>query len=184
MSEATLPGVQDIEARLRRGPFHEWLGLKVVSVSEGEIELTATWREEWVVNPDKGYTHGGILAALVDLAADWALVSKTGRGVPTIDLRVDYHRAAFQGGQKWAQDMVDRVGQGFGYGLANAKWPSGGTSSTTNVSNVRQGDRNMAIHVHGAGIFDASNDVAMRMFAKRLAPFVSKLDQRRNLGSA
>ena len=97
MSEATLPGVQDIEARLRRGPFHEWLGLKVVSVSEGEIELTATWREEWVVNPDKGYTHGGILAALVDLAADWALVSKTGGGVPTIDLRVDYHRAAFQG---------------------------------------------------------------------------------------
>jgi uncharacterized protein (TIGR00369 family) len=34
---------------------------------------------------------------LVDLAADWALVSKTGRGVPTIDLRVDYHRAAFPG---------------------------------------------------------------------------------------
>jgi uncharacterized protein (TIGR00369 family) len=33
----------------------------------------------------------------VDLAADWALVSKTGRGVPTIDLRVDYHRAALQG---------------------------------------------------------------------------------------
>src|SRR5471032_1210831 len=97
MSEATLPSAQDIEARLRRGQFHEWLGLTVVSVSEGEIELRATWREEWVVNPDKGYTHGGILAALVDLAADWALVSKTGRGVPTIDLRVDYHRAAFQG---------------------------------------------------------------------------------------
>jgi len=97
MSEATLPSAQDIEARLRRGPFHEWLGLTVVSVSEGEIELRATWREEWVVNPDKGYTHGGILAALVDLAADWALVSKTGRGVPTIDLRVDYHRAALQG---------------------------------------------------------------------------------------
>jgi uncharacterized protein (TIGR00369 family) len=87
MSEATLPSAQDIEARLRRGPFHEWLGLKVVSVSDGEIELRAAWR----------YTHGGILAALVDLAADWALVSKTGRGVPTIDLRVDYHRAAFQG---------------------------------------------------------------------------------------
>lgn len=97
MSEATLPSAQDIEARLRRGPFHEWLGLKVVSVGEGEIELTAAWREEWVVNPDKGYTHGGILAALVDLGADWALVSKTGRGVPTIDLRVDYHRAAFKG---------------------------------------------------------------------------------------
>jgi uncharacterized protein (TIGR00369 family) len=94
MSEATLPALQDIEARLRRAPFHEWLGLKVISVAGGEIELSATWREEWVVNPERRYTHGGILASLVDLAADWALVSKTGRGVPTIDLRVDYHRAA------------------------------------------------------------------------------------------
>jgi uncharacterized protein (TIGR00369 family) len=92
-----LPTPQEVEARLRRGPYHEWLGLKVISVAEGEIELVATWREEWVVNPDKRYTHGGILAALVDLAADWALVSKTGRGVPTIDLRVDYHRAALPG---------------------------------------------------------------------------------------
>jgi uncharacterized protein (TIGR00369 family) len=93
----TLPDARDIEAKLRRAPYHEWLGLRVVSVGEGEIELKATWREEWVVNVEKRYTHGGILAALVDLAADWALVSTTGRGVPTIDLRVDYHRAALPG---------------------------------------------------------------------------------------
>jgi uncharacterized protein (TIGR00369 family) len=96
-NKAALPAADEIEARIKRAPFHEWLGLKVVSFAEGEIELLATWREEWVVNPEKRYTHGGILAALVDLAADWALVSKTGRGVPTIDLRVDYHRAAFPG---------------------------------------------------------------------------------------
>ncbi|TDR04978.1 PaaI family thioesterase [Paraburkholderia silvatlantica] len=97
VNPTALPTAEDVEARLRRGPYHEWLGLKVVAVADGEIELTATWREEWVVNPEKRYTHGGILAALVDLAADWALVSKTGRGVPTIDLRVDYHRAALPG---------------------------------------------------------------------------------------
>lgn len=92
-----LPDPADIQARLLRGPYHQWLGLQVERVAPGEIELLARWREEWVVNPDKGYTHGGILAALVDLAADWALVSETGRGVPTIDLRVDYHRAAQPG---------------------------------------------------------------------------------------
>ena len=37
------------------------------------------------------------LAALVDLAADWAMVTRTGRGVPTIDMRVDYHAAAMPG---------------------------------------------------------------------------------------
>ena len=84
----------DVEAKLLRGPYHQWLGIKVESVGEGEITLTAKWREEWVVNVEGGYTHGGILATLIDLTADWALVSSTGRGVPTIDLRVDYHRPA------------------------------------------------------------------------------------------
>lgn len=106
-----LPDAREIEARLRRAPFHEWLGLKVLSVAEGEIELGATWREEWVVNPEKRYTHGGILAALVDLAADWALVSKTGRGVPTIDLRVDYHRAAFPGDLRVTGKVIRFGGQ-------------------------------------------------------------------------
>lgn len=90
----TLPTAADIQARLLKGPYHQWLGLEVVEVGEGSIELTAKWRGEWVVNVEGGYTHGGILAALVDLTADWALVSKTGKGVPTVDLRVDYHRAA------------------------------------------------------------------------------------------
>ena len=96
MSEASITR-DEVQARIARGPFHRWLGLEVVSVGDGEIEVRATWREEWVVNPDRGYTHGGILAALVDLTADWALVSRTGRGVPTIDMRVDYHRVAMPG---------------------------------------------------------------------------------------
>ncbi|GBU17411.1 MULTISPECIES: PaaI family thioesterase [Methylobacterium] len=88
---------EEVEALITRGPFHQWLGLRVKKVEADAIELTATWREEWVVNPDRRYTHGGILAALVDLTADWALVSRTGRGVPTVDMRVDYHRPAMPG---------------------------------------------------------------------------------------
>jgi uncharacterized protein (TIGR00369 family) len=95
MSE--IPNVEDVQKLLSRGPYHQWLGLKVVAVGDGTIELTATSREEWVANPDRGFIHGGILATLVDLTADWALVSRTGRGVPTIDIRVDYHRGAVPG---------------------------------------------------------------------------------------
>ena len=86
-----------VEQLITRGPYHRWLGIKVVALTEDGIEIKATWREEWVVNPDRRYTHGGVLAALIDLAADWALVRRTGRGVPTIDLRVDYHGAAMPG---------------------------------------------------------------------------------------
>ena len=80
-----------------RAPFHKWLGLKVVALHDDGIELVATWREEWVVNPERRYTHGGVLAALIDLGADWAMVKKLGRGVPTIDLRIDYHSPAMPG---------------------------------------------------------------------------------------
>jgi uncharacterized protein (TIGR00369 family) len=104
--------IDEVQALIIRGPYHQWLGLKVLAVTDDGIELKATWREEWVVNPERRYTHGGILAALVDLAADWAMVTKTGRGVPTIDLRVDYHAAAMPG-DLTAKGKVIRFGGQF-----------------------------------------------------------------------
>ncbi len=88
---------EEVQKLITRGPYHQWLGLKVLKVEDDAVEIQATWREEWIVNPDRRYTHGGILAALVDLAADWSFVRRTGRGVPTIDMRIDYHRAAMPG---------------------------------------------------------------------------------------
>lgn len=107
--EITLERVQEL---VTRGPYHQWLGLKVISVQDDGIELKATWREEWVVNPERRYTHGGVLAALVDLGADWAMVKKLGRGVPTIDLRVDYHAAAMPG-DLTVRGKVIRMGRQF-----------------------------------------------------------------------
>jgi uncharacterized protein (TIGR00369 family) len=95
MSEELTP--EQVEQLVRRSPFHQWLGLKVLKVEADGVELKAAWREEWVVHPERRYTHGGILASLVDVAADWALVTRTRRGVPTIDMRVDYHAAAMPG---------------------------------------------------------------------------------------
>jgi uncharacterized protein (TIGR00369 family) len=89
--------IEQVQETLTRGPYHQWLGLQVVAVDDDSIEIKAKWREEWVVNVERRYTHGGVLAALVDLGADWAMIRKTGRGVPTIDLRVDYHAAALPG---------------------------------------------------------------------------------------
>jgi uncharacterized protein (TIGR00369 family) len=88
---------EEVEQLVRRSPFHQWLGIKVLAVQDDGVELKASWREEWVVHPERRYTHGGILASLVDVAADWAMVTRTRRGVPTIDMRVDYHAAAMPG---------------------------------------------------------------------------------------
>ena len=104
--------LDDVQALITRAPFHQWLGLTVTAVHDDGIELKAKWREEWVVNAERGYVHGGVLAALIDLAADWAMVKQTGRGVPTIDLRVDYHRPALRG-DLVARGKVIRSGSQF-----------------------------------------------------------------------
>jgi uncharacterized protein (TIGR00369 family) len=104
--------LEKVRALITRAPFHQWLGLTVLAVGDDSVEIKATWREEWVVNVERRYTHGGILAALIDLAADFALVKQTGRGVPTIDMRVDYHRAAMPG-DLIARGKVIRAGSQF-----------------------------------------------------------------------
>ncbi len=78
-------------------PFHTWLGVRLSKLEAHSVEITMPWREEFVSDPDIRYTHGGILAALIDLAADYAIAARLGRGVPTIDMRVDYHKAAMPG---------------------------------------------------------------------------------------
>src|SRR3954470_24166719 len=104
--------LEKVQQLVTRAPYHQWLGLKVVAFDDTGIEIKATWREEWVVGSERRYTHGGILAALVDLAADWAMVGKLGRGVPTIDLRVDYHSAAMPG-DLTAKGKIVRMGGQF-----------------------------------------------------------------------
>ena len=95
MAEAmTLEKLQQL---ITRGPFNQWLNFTILKMDDAGIELKAAWREEWIVNPERRYTHGGILAAIVDVAADYAIAAQLGRPVPTIDIRVDYHKAAMPG---------------------------------------------------------------------------------------
>lgn len=89
--------IEKLQQIISRGPFNQWLNFTILKIDDAGIEINAAWREEWVVNPDRRYTHGGILAAIVDVAADYALAAQLGRPVPTIDLRVDYHKAAMPG---------------------------------------------------------------------------------------
>ena len=96
MAEAPVT-LEKLQQLIARGPFNRWLNFTILKMDADGIEVKAAWREEWVVNPDRRYTHGGILAAIVDVAADYAIAAQLGRPVPTIDLRVDYHKAAMPG---------------------------------------------------------------------------------------
>lgn len=101
--------IEKLQQLITRGPFNQWLNFSVLKSDDSGIELKAGWREEWVVNPERRYTHGGILAAIVDVAADYAIAAQLGRPVPTIDIRVDYHKAAMPG-DLTAKARVVRMG--------------------------------------------------------------------------
>jgi uncharacterized protein (TIGR00369 family) len=88
---------ETLAAMVKDCPFHEWLGVELVSLDATGIAIRMPWRAEFVSDPDRGYAHGGVLASLIDLAADYAVAAKLGRGAPTVDMRVDYHRAAMPG---------------------------------------------------------------------------------------
>lgn len=101
--------IEKLQHLITRGPFNRWLNFTILKMDADGIEIKAAWREEWVVNPERRYTHGGILAAIVDVAADYAIAARLGRPAPTIDIRVDYHKAAMPG-DLTAKARVVRMG--------------------------------------------------------------------------
>ena len=90
--------LERVQALVTRGPYHQWLDLKVIALHEDGIELKATWREEWVVNPDRRYTHGGILATLIDSVMSAAVhtMLPAGKSYLTRELSVTFHLPVFE----------------------------------------------------------------------------------------
>ena len=85
-----------LNATMARSPFHQWLGCHVTAHEEatGAVHVALPPRPEICRGPGEEVLHGGVVSALVDLAAHAALNAVTGIGMPTIDLRVDYLRPA------------------------------------------------------------------------------------------
>jgi uncharacterized protein (TIGR00369 family) len=85
-----------IQARFDDSPFIAWLGLSVRDVNheQGELTVLAPMRPEFERGAASGQWHGGPLAAVIDTVGDFAVGMLLGRGLPTINFRVDYLRPA------------------------------------------------------------------------------------------
>ena len=104
---------QWLNVRLRRNHFCRWMDLRVTRADDGEIDVYAPWRDEFISNPDLRFTHGGILASLIDTAASFAIATRLGRPPQTIDMRVDYHSTA-RSGDLLARGKILRLGRTIG----------------------------------------------------------------------
>jgi uncharacterized protein (TIGR00369 family) len=74
-------------------PFEQLVRMELVSwdAEEGKVVIRLPFRDEYRRSDRKPGVHGGVIATLIDIAADFAVCIRTGvLGVPTINLRVDY----------------------------------------------------------------------------------------------
>jgi len=95
MSQAPLSPEQ-IQASLDASPFIAFSGLTVVSTDaeKGEVTMRCPMRPEFERGAGTGQWHGGPMAAIIDTVGDYALIMLVGRGLPTVNFRVDYFRPA------------------------------------------------------------------------------------------
>jgi uncharacterized protein (TIGR00369 family) len=72
------------------------LGLRLLATDPAnqEVTLLAPFRSEYERGEGSGQWHGGPIASVIDTAGDFALLMVLGRGLPTINLRIDYFRPA------------------------------------------------------------------------------------------
>jgi uncharacterized protein (TIGR00369 family) len=95
-------------------PFHEVLKPQAVSVdADGSVIVRLSFRPEFARGRQSPFYHGGVVASLADIVAHAAVAVRVGRMVPTIDLRVDYLRAA-PAGDLMATGRILTVGRSVG----------------------------------------------------------------------
>ena len=87
---------EQLQEMLDDSPFHQLFDLKIAAVNrEGEsISIHQRYTPSVERGPDTKQYHGGVIASLIDITGDFALIYLLDFGVPTINFRVDYLRPA------------------------------------------------------------------------------------------
>ncbi len=85
-------------------PFAHALGMRLEEIGKGRARISMGWDPRFVGDPATGVIHGGAVSALMDTCGGAAVMSYPGAlTTATIDLRIDYMRAATPGQRITAQ---------------------------------------------------------------------------------
>lgn len=104
-----------LQALVDSSPLHRMFELTITSADRATQLITMRMPFSTAAARDdtSQQFHGGAIASLIDIAGDFALIAVLGYGVPTINFRVDYLRAAKA---PWllATAQVQRAGKSVG----------------------------------------------------------------------
>tara|TARA_R110002049_G_scaffold23781_5_gene84566 strand:+ start:16803 stop:17225 length:423 start_codon:yes stop_codon:yes gene_type:complete len=80
-------------------PHSVALGMELRELGEGSAEITMPYSEKLIGDPKTGVVHGGAVSALMDTCCGAAVMSHPSNpaGTATMDLRIEYLRAATPG---------------------------------------------------------------------------------------
>lgn len=95
MSDKTKVANQFIQAL----PHARALGLTLDEIGDGKAVIRLPYADKLVGDPNSGVVHGGAVSALMDTCCGAAVMShpRNPGGTATIDLRIEYLRAATPG---------------------------------------------------------------------------------------
>lgn len=122
LNAATLQSLSpaDIQEKMDASPFIAFLGLTVISadLTKQEIAMRSPMKPEFERRPGSKQWHGGVIASVIDTVGDFAVGMMVGRGLPTVNFRVDYLRPAIDTALV-AVSQVRRVGKSVGVADVN-----------------------------------------------------------------
>lgn len=144
----------DFAGLMQASPYHRWLGVRLVKVESGVVEVMLPYREEFRGDDEGSHIHGGIIATLADIAACFAVMSAINRDAPSLDLDVDYLRMVPAGVSLTARAQAVKVGRTIGVAdveietadgrlvaVARAKIVTNAPERTVLTQNTQQGSQ-------------------------------------------
>jgi len=108
MSDAQL--LARLRGEMERPPFHHWLAPEAVHAEEGRIEIRLPVRPDFCHMADPPLVHGGIIAALIDIAGHAVVAVAQGSPAPTVTLSIEFLRPA-PGPELIASAYLRRLGR-------------------------------------------------------------------------
>lgn len=117
-------------------PHCRALGMDVEAAGDGIATLSMPYSEALIGDPGTGVIHGGAISALMDTSGGVAVLShSTGAAMTaTMDLRIDYMRAAEPGGRITARAHCHHVTRSVAFVRAEAfdEMPGSGPVAVAN----------------------------------------------------
>lgn len=114
-----------------------WLGLRYSAHGENWVELELPWDEKLLGEPDRPVLASGPIVSLIDMASGMSIWQTHGTFLPvaTLDLRVDYQRAAKERSAVWARVECYRITRSAAFvrGIAHDGDPDDSVATTAGV---------------------------------------------------